>query len=131
MNGSESDHEKNLRELEKEFRGRPVAEIEAKIKDFDSVTGADQRDLLRRLAEEERAAADKPARQRFDKIYEQAERHHREAKCIAWTAAVISVLSAVAALISAWFAWHPPQPPAGPAPTPPAVTSPSPTSHDQ
>jgi hypothetical protein len=84
-------------------------------------------EILDELLQEKRREEEQPERRR----YEQAERHHREAKLIAWTAAVFSAVMALAAAVSAWFAWHPPQPPAGPAPTPPTVTSPSPTSHDQ
>jgi len=84
------------------------------------------REVLVGILDDRRRAAIKAEQQRYD----QAERHQREAKRLAWTAAVISVVSASAALISALFAWHPPQapqPPIAPAPTPSVVASPSPT----
>jgi hypothetical protein len=98
--------------------------IEAQIRNG-SLDNA-HREVLVGIIDERRRAVVKVEQQRCD----QAERHHQDAKRLAWTAAVISVVSALAALISAWFAWHrpqPPQPPVSPAPTPSVVASPSPT----
>jgi hypothetical protein len=98
--------------------------IEAQIRNG-SLDNA-HREVLLNIIDERRRAAVKAEQQ----LYDQAERHHQEAKGLAWTAAVISVVSALAALISALFAWHSPQPlqpPVAPAPTPSVVASPSPT----
>jgi len=116
-------------ELRKQFRDSTPQQVQTQM---DKQTpDSDERRILREIREEKRRAEEAPAQERFDKTYEQAERHHREARRLAWTAAVISIVSAFAAAVSAWFAWHPPQPPAGPAPTPPVVASPSPMRDSQ
>ena len=118
----------NTKEELDAFRDRflkyPDAFIEAQIRN--GTLDNAHREVLLSMLDERRRAAVKAEQQRYD----QAERHHREAKGLAWTAAIISVVSALAALISALFAWHPPQPPqppVAPAPTPlVVVASPSP-----
>ncbi len=109
-----------LEALRDRFRDYSDAFIEDQIRSgsLDST----QRQVFVSILDERRVAI-KAEQQR----YEQAERHHREAKRLTWTAAVISILSAAAALLSAWFAWHPPQLPVAPAPTPSVVASPSST----
>lgn len=118
----------NAKEELDAFRERSLkysdAFIEAQIRNGNLDNA--HREVFVSILNERRRAAVKAEQQRYD----QAERHHREAKRLAWTAAVISVVSALAALISALFAWHPPYPPqlpVAPAPTPlVVVTSPSP-----
>jgi hypothetical protein len=90
--------------------------------------GTAEQFVLNNILEDRRRKAEAAAREEFNKKYEQAERHHREAKHLAWGAAGISVVSALAAIVSAWFAWHPPQQRVAPTPTPPVVASPSPAS---
>ena len=118
----------NTKEELEAFRDRflkyPDAHIEAQIRNG-SLDNA-YREVLVSIIDERRRAARKAEQQRYD----QAERHHREAKGLAWTAAVVSVLSALAAFISALFAWHSPhrlQPPVAPAPTPLMIATPSPS----
>jgi hypothetical protein len=85
------------------------------------------RHILREMIEERRRAADAPKRERFEKVYEQTERHHREGKRSAWIAAVVSLIGAAAAWASVLFqTCHRSEPTAAHA-NPPAVTTPSPT----
>jgi len=118
----------NTKEELEAFRDRflkyPDTFVETQIRNG-SLDNA-HREVLESILDERRRAAVKAEQQR----YHQAERHHREAKALAWTAAVISVVSALAALISALFAWHPPQPPqppVAPTPAPPVVEARFPT----
>src|SRR5438067_972774 len=83
--------------------------------------------ILREMIEEKRRAADAPERERFEKDYEQKERHHRESKHAARIAAVISIIGALASWAGVWFQTHHSQPPAAPVSSTTAVTTPTPT----
>jgi hypothetical protein len=83
--------------------------------------------ILREMIEEKRRAADAPGRQRFEKDYEQKERHHSEGKRAARIAAVISIIGALASWAGVWFQTHHPQPPTASVSPTPAVATPTPT----
>jgi hypothetical protein len=107
------------------FQYLPDKDIYAEMKQHSA--GSAEQFVLNNMLEDRRRKAEAAAREQFNKKHEQAERHHREAKHLAWGAAGISVVGALAAMLSAWFALHPPYPPVAPAPTPSVVVaSPSP-----
>jgi hypothetical protein len=108
------------------FQYLPDKDIHAEMKQHGA--GSAEQFVLNNMLEDRRRKAEAAAREEFSKKYEQAERHHRNAKRLAWTAAVISIVSAAAAMSSAWFAWHAPQPLVASAPTPSVVVLPSPAS---
>jgi hypothetical protein len=117
-----------LDRLRNKFESMPDSRLETEMQRWPA-GGAEQR-LFRGMLDERKRKANEPEQRRFDQAYKQMERHHREAKHLAWGAAGISIVSALAAMVamvSAWFAWHAPQQPVMPAPTPLVViTSPSP-----
>jgi len=129
MNGQQPDPVR-VKQLEVAFIQRfqylPDKDIYAEMKQHGA--GSAEQFVLNNILEVRRRKAEAAASEQFNKKHEQAERHHREAKHLAWGAAAISVVSALAAMLSAWFALHPPYPPVAPAPTlSVVVASPSPT----
>jgi len=125
-----ADDRQRFKELHQD---KSVEELEALLIRPTSVLGPfppQAQQILRDLIAEKRRAADAPERERFEKDYEQRERHHRESKRAARIAAVISIIGALASWAGVWFQTHHSQPAAAPASPTPAVATPATTPRD-
>jgi len=106
------------------IRDQSDEQIQAEIQQWPQ--GSEERSILRDELRKRLDAADAPARQRFDKGYEQKERHHRALLLMACIAAVVSLIGAAASWAAFWFTTHHSQPTAAQANAAPAVASPTP-----
>jgi len=85
------------RRWKERYRNAPVKNLQASLA---SASSEHQR-LINELIDEIRHAADAPAQQRFDKDYEQRERHHRQ---LIWCTLIGVVIGAViGAAATSWF----------------------------
>jgi hypothetical protein len=127
MKGPEPDPER-VRQVEESFIPRfqhlPDEDIHVEMRKY--LPGTAEILVLSRMLEERHRAAAEPEQRRFERTYEQTERHQRELKRAARIAALVSIIGALASWIGVWFQWHS-RPTAAPASPPPAVASPSPT----
>lgn len=90
-----------LKEFEKHYRDLSDVRIEAEMERW--LPDSDRRQILVNIIAERRKAGKAAEKERFDKAYTQAERHHRDLKRSARIAAVISVLGALASWASVWY----------------------------
>ena len=85
------------RRWKERYRNAPVKNLQASLAN----ASPEHQRLINELIEEIRHAADAPAQQRFDKDYEQRERHHRQ---LIWCTLIGVVIGAViGAAATSWF----------------------------
>ena len=85
------------RRWKERYRNAPVKNLQASLANASS----EHQRLINELIEEIRQAADATAQQRFDKDYEQRERHHRQ---LIWCTLIGVVIGAViGAAATSWF----------------------------
>ena len=106
------------------FRDLPDEDVHAEMRRYQP--GSAERLVLGRMLDQRYRAAAEPEQPRFDRTYEQTERHNRAPRRSAWIAALISIVGAAAS----WASWYAQtqraQPPEEPS-RQPAVASPTPT----
>jgi len=108
------------RRWKERYRNAPVRNLQASLANASS----EHQRLINELIDEIRHAADAPAQQRFDKDYEQRERHYRQ---LIWCTLIGVVIGAViGAAATSWF-WSRGQTNDRLRPAPLAVATPSPT----
>jgi hypothetical protein len=120
----EEERQKSLKRLRERFKDYPDSIIEKQIQS-PNLNNAQRQVFVEILAERRHNAE-----QAENRRYEQTERHHKEAKRLAWTAAVISIIGALASWSGVLIQSHRASPvqDAPPASTPQQiVTSPTPT----
>jgi hypothetical protein len=116
----------SLKRLQQRFKDYPDSIIEKAIQSGDR-DNAERQVLVDILAERRRKAEQAETRR-----YDQTERHHKEAKRLAWTAAVISIIGALASWAGVLIQSHRSSPGREGVPVPASttqlsVTSPTPT----
>jgi hypothetical protein len=94
------DSEDWLHKIEREYRDLPDTRIEADLEKWQIDSAP--RNLLLRMLEERRNAAQQPDSERFQQTYDQTERHHTRshrqavrAEVVAWVALAASVVAIV------------------------------------
>jgi cation transport ATPase len=90
LEAQEQAKQERLKRMRERFKDYPDAFIEKQIERADH-SHADRQVFVDILAERRREA-----KQADERRYQQTERHHKEAKRLAWTAAVISIIGALA-----------------------------------
>jgi hypothetical protein len=93
------------KEFEKRHRDLSDERIREELERY--MPESDERLVLRRILGERREAAEAGEKERFDKTFDQRERHHRASVRSAWIAAIISLLGALAAWASVWCSYRP------------------------
>src|SRR5262245_11993776 len=85
------------RRWKERYRNAPVKNLQASL----ATASSEHQHLINELIDEIRQASDAPAQQRFDKDYEQRERHHRQ---LIWCTLIGVVIGAViGAAATSWF----------------------------